>query len=302
MITQAEIDRLRWFHDFDFPNGLHARSAEADTVVFRRIHQWFLTEHLRSIGVAGKRVLDVGCWDGYYSFLAEELGAGRVLAVDDASQNWGSTVCFEVAKTLKQSNVERRPDVSVYHLSERVRDTFDVVLCFGVYYHLHAPYNGLAQIRAVCHDDSVVLIEGDCIRDDDRAYAEFDYRDARRPTFVPTTALLRDMLRSCYFDVERMAFTADVGMSQMLALVPPAELLRLVARHQRDRRAAAGRHPLDQPAALRQRVLIVARPFRGRNPVHKYPPPFGLARFDEPGAFEPGRLTGPKRAGGAGPA
>src|SRR5690349_17969063 len=128
MITQADIDRLKWFHDFDFPGGLKARSAESEFVVFRRILQWFVSEQLRTIDLAGKTVVDVGCWDGFFSFLAEERGARRVLAVDDASQNWGSTECFRLARELKQSRASLMPDVSVYRLSEVIQEQFDAIL------------------------------------------------------------------------------------------------------------------------------------------------------------------------------
>ena len=33
----------------------------------------------------------MGCWDGYWSFYAEQRGAARVLATDDASQNWAGS-------------------------------------------------------------------------------------------------------------------------------------------------------------------------------------------------------------------
>src|SRR4051794_26808714 len=118
MISQEDIDRLAWYHDFEFPNGLRARSTETRHTAVRRILQWFVSEQLRSINFIGKRVLDVGCWDGYYSFLAEERGAMSVLAVDDASQNWGSMECFRLARDLKRSSVAFRPDVSVYRLSQ----------------------------------------------------------------------------------------------------------------------------------------------------------------------------------------
>ncbi len=37
---------------------------------------------LRLPDLRGKSVLDVGAWDGYYSFLAERAGASRVVALD----------------------------------------------------------------------------------------------------------------------------------------------------------------------------------------------------------------------------
>lgn len=85
MVTQVQLDRLRWFHDFDFPRRLKARSADGDNAVCHRLLWQVMTDRLKSVDFKDKTVIDVGCWDGYFSFLAEELGARRVLAVDDYS-------------------------------------------------------------------------------------------------------------------------------------------------------------------------------------------------------------------------
>ncbi|PCH59247.1 MAG: hypothetical protein COC05_07395 [Gammaproteobacteria bacterium] len=37
---------------------------------------------LRSIDLKGKRVLDIGCRDGLFSFEAEKLGASEVIGID----------------------------------------------------------------------------------------------------------------------------------------------------------------------------------------------------------------------------
>ena len=221
MVTQADVDRLRWFHDFDFPGGLKARSSERDFVVPRRLLTWFVSEQLRAIDLVGKSVVDV-------------------------------------------------------------------VFFFGVYYHLHAPYAGFAQLRALCHDDTIVVVEGECLRDDERSYAAFDLDDPRTPSFTPTSRLLVEMLRSCYFEVERLAFVNDVDATEMLGLVPPEDVLRLVARHLRIRRSRKGRTadaPPAPPLPTPERVVIFARPVRGRNRHHQYRPPFSLDRFDVPDQF-----------------
>lgn len=280
VVTQEQIDRLPWFHDFDFPEGLTARSADRENSVFHRILWRFVGDALRSLDITGKSVLDVGCWDGYFSFLAEELGAGQVLAVDDISQNWGSAACFALAKTLKRSNVHHVPDLSVYALSERLREQFDVVLFLGVYYHLHAPFAAFAQLRARCHEQSVVLIQGECIRDDDRSYAAGDLASPRASIWVPTTKLLTDTLAACYLDVERVSFLSDLGVGPMLSLAPPGEVLAMVRQRLRSRSASEPSEPPLREHARRDVALVVARPFSGVNRHHVYPPPFGLARFD----------------------
>ena len=88
---------------------------------------------------AGRSVLDVGAFDGFYSFLAEARGARRVVAVDNEQYvDWvrarfGLTVeggvGFRAIAGLVGSRVEyRRMDaLDVHQLGER----FDVVLCLA---------------------------------------------------------------------------------------------------------------------------------------------------------------------------
>jgi tRNA (mo5U34)-methyltransferase len=50
----------------------------------------FIEQQLATVDFRGKRVLEVGSWDGYWSFWAERHGARSVLATDDLSQNWSA--------------------------------------------------------------------------------------------------------------------------------------------------------------------------------------------------------------------
>ncbi len=275
MITQAQIDQLKWFHDFDFPGGLTARSADTEGAVFHTILWSFIRERIRAVDLANKSVIDIGCWDGYFSFLAEELGARSVLAVDDFSQNWGTPACFRLAKELKKSNVSLVPDVSVYELSQKVPQKFDIVLFLGVYYHLHSPFTAFAQVRSVCHEDSLVIIEVECIRNDDESFARF-HLDNPRAMFIPTTKLLREMLHASYLRADAWTFLGDERLPERLKRVSDSRLLELAAQSLKSR---AGSKP-QETGVRTDRVLVFAKPFSGENPSHIYRPPFGLARFD----------------------
>ena len=66
-------------------------------------------------------VLDVGAWDGFFSFEAERRGAARVLAIDSFSwegDGWGSKAGFELAHEALGSRVESRT-IDVLDLSPR---------------------------------------------------------------------------------------------------------------------------------------------------------------------------------------
>src|ERR1043165_5446482 len=195
---QARIDAITWYHEFDFGHGLKARAGTPDVAIHRPIWQ-FIEEQLDTVDFRGKSVLDIGCWDGYWSFYAERRGARSVLAIDDCTQNWSDGRGLLLARELYGSQVEINQSLSVYAL-ESLQRKFDIILFLGVYYHLVDPYYALAQVRHCCHADSLVLIEGNeglgllplsAVFDPGRATSKF----------LPTVTVLRALLRAAYFSV-----------------------------------------------------------------------------------------------------
>src|SRR5277367_1579891 len=84
-----------WFHTIDLGNGIVTQGVD-DTP--RKLDGIELPREL-----AGKSVLDIGAWDGFFSFEAERRGASRVVAADfhswsDSDQSWGTKAGFELAR------------------------------------------------------------------------------------------------------------------------------------------------------------------------------------------------------------
>src|SRR5579875_1114500 len=69
---RARADALGWFHRIDLGQGVETNGLSSGPYVG--------PDKLPEL--AGKSVLDIGAWDGYYSFQAERLGARRVVALD----------------------------------------------------------------------------------------------------------------------------------------------------------------------------------------------------------------------------
>jgi tRNA (mo5U34)-methyltransferase len=147
----ADAERVRdsvplWFHTFALAPGIYTPGIARD-------HGYRLAV-LGADRFAGRSVLDIGAFDGFYSFLAELRGARRVVAVDNEQYgDWvrarfGVTlpggVGFRAIAGLIASRVEyRRMDaLDVHELGER----FDVVLCFGI---LHRVTDPIALLRAL---------------------------------------------------------------------------------------------------------------------------------------------------------
>ena len=106
----------------------------------------------------GKTVLDVGAWDGFFSFEAERRGAARVLATDSycwGGEGWGTKAGFDLARVALGSQVENK-EIDVLDLSPASVGMFDVVLFLGVLYHLRNPLLGLERVASVTRELLVV--------------------------------------------------------------------------------------------------------------------------------------------------
>jgi tRNA (mo5U34)-methyltransferase len=268
---QGRIDAVNWYHEFDFGNGLVARPGTPDVENHRSISA-FIRLWLDTIDFAGKTVLDIGCWDGYWSFYAEQRGAARVLATDDADQNWAGDSGLRLAKELLHSKIETNINLPVYRLTE-LQTKFDIILCLGVYYHLIDPFYAFAQIRHCCHDHTTVVFEGDVrtrLPPETGIYgtAGYNFWSSGHPRFYSTPAALSGLLQTAYFTVESEAFLWPWNLE-----VPRPSL------RDRVRRAIRAFKTADAKTA-ENRIFLICRPYRGENRSYWYRPPFGLDRYD----------------------
>jgi tRNA (mo5U34)-methyltransferase len=90
--------------------------------------------------LTGKTVLDIGCWDGFYSFACEKKNAKRVVASDRFVWDLPdfTDAGFNFAHKHLNSKVEKL-HASVEELPEKNLGKFDIVLMLGVLYHAKSP-------------------------------------------------------------------------------------------------------------------------------------------------------------------
>jgi len=137
-------ESLGWWHSFELPDGTTVEGVVPLDNLRRRIAQFPIPEDLR-----GKRVLDIGAWDGWYSFELERRGA-EVLAIDV----WDNPRFHEMRDRLG-SRVDYRL-LDVYDLDPSSVGRFDVVLFLGVLYHLKHPLLALERVCSVTTDLAAV--------------------------------------------------------------------------------------------------------------------------------------------------
>jgi tRNA (mo5U34)-methyltransferase len=147
---QSRAAAIRWWHSIDLGQGIVTTGV--DSAQTERLSRLRLPADL-----SGRSVLDIGAWDGFFSFEAERRGASRVVAADYYSWHgagWGTgkgKAGFELAREALASRVED-VDVDVMDLSPERLGTFDVVFFLGVLYHLPNPLLALERVAAVASD------------------------------------------------------------------------------------------------------------------------------------------------------
>lgn len=135
------LGSLGWYHSLRLPSGELIPGIQTEEQLRWRIEQFPIPQDLR-----GKRVLDIGAWDGWFSFEMERRGA-EVVGVDIV--DWGK---FRQARELLGSKAEYHIIDDVIHLTPDKFGTFDIVLFFGVLYHLKHPLLALERVCALSTD------------------------------------------------------------------------------------------------------------------------------------------------------
>jgi tRNA (mo5U34)-methyltransferase len=232
------ITERKWFHTIDLGGGL---VTNGDSPVSEII--------AKSIpNVKGKSVLDIGAWDGKYSFEAEAAGASRVVALDHYVWRLDPTArqayydqCeadgvlpdpdlidggflvpdglpgkegFDMAHEYLGSQVESQVD-DFMTMDLPALGQFDVVFYFGVLYHMVDPIGSLKRVHQVTKE--MAVIETAAIEVPGYAgsnLVEFFAGDELHADygnwFAPSATALRDMCRAAGFRKVDLTAQTDV--------------------------------------------------------------------------------------------
>jgi tRNA (mo5U34)-methyltransferase len=164
VLSAEEVEDLKrrvaahpfWYHHIKLPGGIVTPGVNPlNTDVYRV-----------PADLTGKRVLDVGAWDGYWTFLALQRGAREVVAIDDFSDYMGflqpsqrhAWATFDLCREALGYDETRctREEISVYDVTQERFGRFDIIFFFGTLYHLRHPLLALDKLSAICNEQIYV--------------------------------------------------------------------------------------------------------------------------------------------------
>lgn len=149
------------------------------------------------LDLAGKRILDVGCGNGYYMWRMLGAGADSVVGIDP---NWLFFCQFHAMKRY----LSERP---VWHLPMALEELpaklegFDTVFSMGVLYHRRSPVDHLLELKDCLLRGGELVLETLVVEGDESTalVPEDRYAQMRNVWFLPSVAALECWLRRAGF-------------------------------------------------------------------------------------------------------
>lgn len=187
--TNSEAIRERvknvpfWWHSIGLGDGITTPGHKTPE------HLQMELASLRLPALSGKSVLDIGAWDGFYSFEAEKKGAAKVVALDhyvwsmdipammsywdDCKKKGIVPEQYDAVPGMWQPDVlpgKRGFDLARDVLSSKVSSVvadfttmdlgalgqFDVTLYLGVLYHMQDPFRCLRRLAQITKELAVI--------------------------------------------------------------------------------------------------------------------------------------------------
>ena len=180
---RARVEKAgTWWHSIDLGDGVITPGHKS---------REFLAQEFAALELPpleGRTVLDIGAWDGFFSFEAERQGARRVVALDwfvwaldspaaaDYLQQCARDGCpprpFEEVPELWSTDLPGKRGFDLAHETLRSRvetvavdfltidpdmlGRFDIVLFLGVLYHQRHPLVALERVRQLTNELAII--------------------------------------------------------------------------------------------------------------------------------------------------
>ncbi len=152
----------------------------------------------------GKSFLDVGCWEGANCVEAVRRGASPVVGVDLCTSQ-------ELRENVEEHDFQFL-QLDVFSEKFLALDTYDIVLCSGVLYHVENPISLLFRLRKVCREQLVIETLSHKVLPEHSMmlfYPSVDEGDDPTTWWVPNQKCLTDMLETSGFTDVRVVQQRD---------------------------------------------------------------------------------------------
>ena len=171
--------------------------------------------HITSL--KGRRVLDVGCGNGYHCWRMLEAGAKRVIGIDPSPR---FVVQFLMLKHFidQVSAEEVAVDVLPIGIEALPKDLgyFDTTFSMGVFYHRRSPMDHLRDLKATLKPKGELVLEtliidgglGDCFVPEGR------YAMMPNVWFLPSAPTLLSWMKKCGFKKTRLVDTNKTSIHE----------------------------------------------------------------------------------------
>ena len=146
-----KVNSYKWYHKIKVIDDVYTPSS----LTWDTERLWkFILDGLSNIDFKGKKVLDIGCRDGLFSFEMEKRGAEEIIGIDNNLSRGAS----EFLIPFFESKVKMY-EMNLYDLTPGKFGGFDVVIFPGVLYHLRYPFWGLKKIIDCLSDKGFLFVE-----------------------------------------------------------------------------------------------------------------------------------------------
>ena len=156
-----EMNEIKWWHQIDL--GVMTPGIDFSKLKLNAIQM--------PKDLTGKSVIDIGAWDGFFSFEAEKRGAKEVYAVDSVmwdtehpqntmKEHWNTgKKGFLFARDILKSKV-KDVQCEIFELDGEYQH--DLVLCLGILYHMEDPLRMCRKMFDITKEGGMLILETHC--------------------------------------------------------------------------------------------------------------------------------------------
>lgn len=204
MELRTELSHYKFYHIIPLTDELSTPGNPKNLPI-----QKLVQDAMMQVEFRGKRVLDIGCRDGLFSFQSEKMGAAEVIGID----NDLSKPAVEFLIPYFNSSVHM-VEMNLFHLAPDQFGLFDIVIFAGVLYHLRYPFWALKLVKDIMPKGGILILETAVWRGDGR-YAMLYCPVGVESPYEPTSCTffnpkgLVDTLQSLGIQVIGMRYLSD---------------------------------------------------------------------------------------------